>query len=153
VTTGQISPLTAEALQLAGWHPGRKVDTKKYEEALKAEGYPRLPAALNFIQSFGGLDIVHPNPKVKDSVKHIVLDPARAVAQFDSAWAKEYMRRLGESLSAIGTAASGYILLLMSEHGAVYAGFDDFLYHVGKDALDALDNLCCGRDLPEVGGN
>jgi hypothetical protein len=63
------------------------------------------------------------------------------------------MDRLGQSLSAIGTAASGYLLLLMNEDGAVYAGFDDLLYFVGRDALEALDNLCCGREHPEVGGH
>jgi hypothetical protein len=153
VTTSRISFLTAEALQSAGWHPARKVDTAKYEKVLEADGYPRVPAALDFLRSFGGLEIVHPNPEAPGSMKRIVLDPERAVAKFDFAWAQEYMQRLGESLSAIGTAASGYLLLLMDKQGAVYAGYDDLLYYVGSDALEALDNLCCARDFPEVGGN
>jgi hypothetical protein len=153
MSSSRISEVTAEALQAAGWDPVRKIDVTKYEKALEVEGYPRVPAALDFLGSFGGLEIVHPNPRAKGSMKRIVLDPERAIAQFDFGWAREYMDRLGQSLSAIGTAASGYLLLLMNEDGAVYAGFDDLLYFVGRDALEALDNLCCGREYPEVGGH
>ena len=98
------------------------------------------------------MELVHPNPEAKGTTETIVLDPEQAVAQFDVGWAKKYIDRLGEPLAAIGTASNGYLLLLMNDQGAVYAGLDDLLYCAGSNAFEALDNLCCGREYPEVGG-
>jgi hypothetical protein len=153
MTEARISPLTRDILRAAGWTPARKVDISSYKDALEAEGYPRLQAAMNFLQSFGGLELVYPNATANDSMERILLDPARAVAGVSFGWAQDYMRRLGEQLCAIGTAANGYLLLLMTGQGSVYAGFDDYLYFVGNRELESLDNLCCGRDIPEVGGH
>jgi hypothetical protein len=146
----KASPLTLKILRDAGWSPSRRFDTADYEKALRDDGYVISPAVLQFMRSFGGLQLRHPNSRVPGKTLVLSLDARKATAGVASGWARSYERRLRRELCAFGTAEDGYLLLVMDPDGGVHAGYDDVLLFVGNSGIEAIDNLCCGRDMPEI---
>jgi hypothetical protein len=61
---------------------------------------------------------------------------------------KEYEERVNESLTPVGEASNGYLILTISESGWVYTGYDDFLQRIGCNGHEAIGEL---NYMKEVG--
>lgn len=48
---------TIDILLVAGWHPGRKIDTKQIEEYLISSGYEVFTSVKAFLEEFGMLEL------------------------------------------------------------------------------------------------
>ena len=53
-------------------------------------------------------------------------------------------------LVPVGQAQRNHLVLMMSDEGAVYGAFEDFVVQVGCDGMDAINALCEGRQLAPV---
>jgi hypothetical protein len=120
-------------------------------KSLRTEGYDVPASVLDLLGEFGGLKVTYPHAKVPDSDDYFVIDAELAVRETAKAWIDEYQRRVGATtLTPIGQAARGYLVLVMSDTGAIYAGYDDILLIVGESADRAIENLCSGANMPEA---
>lgn len=149
----RFSDLTTQCLLKAGWHPGRNVALPQGTEAgLRADGHVLLPSARAFLAEFGGLTVVHPHARAPTSPDRFVIDALLAANGGDPSWVREYERRSGEpSLTPVGEAARGYLIMCMGPGGHVYGGYDNTLIRLGTSGNDAIEGLCTGREAPQVG--
>jgi hypothetical protein len=139
----KLSNYTAEILYKAGWYIEREIDTVKYTEFLKKEGFEVNSAAVRFFAKFGGLEVLHPDHKIKGKNDKFIIDPM-IISNYHAERIMEYEERVGEKLTPIGKASNGYMVLTMSQTGKVYAGYDDFLLRIGLNGYEALETLCEG---------
>ena len=149
----RFSELTMQCLLKAGWRPGRSVSLPGEAEAeLRAGGHALLPPARAFLAEFGGLTVVHPHARAPASPDSFVIDALLAAQGRDPDWVREYERRSGEpTLTPVGEAARGYLIMCMGPGGNVYGGYDDFLVRLGTSGDDTIEGLCTGREAPQVG--
>lgn len=144
--TGRFSSLTCGLLRKAGWFEGRQVDTTAFCESILAQGLRPNDCAIAFLSEFGGLQVVHPHWKVQESNDLTVLDPEEAWGAIHPS----YARRIGAPFCSIGSAHNFHMVLLMTDVGHVFAGYDQILQRVGLSGDDALEAICSGRPYDEV---
>jgi hypothetical protein len=144
--------MNTEALLIkAGWQEGRKIDTTKYEQILRKEGFEVPNCVIALLQEFGGLRVVHPHAKVPKETNDFIFDVDKAVVEYGYSWAKRnYNHRVGKKLCSVGEACNAHMILVMSSDGEVFGGFDDFLCYIGSSGDDAIEALCSGRDVREI---
>ena len=142
-----LSETSISILTLADWTPTRSVEISKYQQGLLEEGYIVSKPVQTFLRSFGGIKVSYsPNdPALLQEELHF--DPLIAAHNISSEWVFYYAGKLGTQLCVIGEAKRGYLTLVMGDTGQVYAFYDDFLYFVGKSGIEAINNLCEGKDL------
>lgn len=135
----------------AGWQEGRKVDITRYKQVLIEEGFEIPNCVITLLQEFGGLRIVHPHAKVPGKTDDFIFEIDKATCYHLGGLVKgNYSHRIGKKLCIIGEACDAHMLLVMSDDGEVFAGFDDFLCYVGASGDDAIESLCSGRNLREI---
>lgn len=149
----RFGELTMQYLLKAGWHPGRNISLPGETEAeLRAGGHALLTPARAFLAEFGSLTVVHPHARAPASPDRFAIDALLAARGTDPGWLREYERRTGEpSLTPVGQAARGYLIMCMGRGGRVYGGYDDFLVCLGTSGDAAIEGLCNGREAPQVG--
>ncbi|HEU4324272.1 MAG TPA: SUKH-3 domain-containing protein [Roseiflexaceae bacterium] len=145
-----FSEITQKLLLKAGWSQGRSVDTRRYEQALRDEGYPVHEAAVRFLRAFGGLKVHHPHPKVAGQDDYFSIDPIGAIKRVYKDTVDEYAARVGVPLCLVGEAERGSMVLAMAADGAVYAEYDDFLVKAGGDPAAAIEAFCRGWEMPQI---
>ena len=66
-----------QCLRIAGWHPGRQVDTKPYEEYFLANGFPVFPNVMEFLSEYGNLKFFFEFHSVSDRLiaRDYIFDP------------------------------------------------------------------------------
>jgi hypothetical protein len=79
-----------------------------------------------------------------------VFDVKGAIAETYGSWVEEYEARIAARLAPIGSAHHGHMVLMLADDGGFYAGFDDYLFHLGSDLSEALLSLMRGGPLPEI---
>ncbi|RSZ59621.1 hypothetical protein HF313_12780 [Massilia atriviolacea] len=107
-----------------GWSEQREVDPAPFLASLAADGYVRFPQAKRFFQRFGGLAGDMPAYRVAGALDRIDFDPARTIACTCRETVRSYEARVQETLVVIGMAYNGHMVLLLSESGRVYGGYD-----------------------------
>jgi hypothetical protein len=149
--SGRFSSRTRSFLESAGWHASRSRPVDSEVRILRTEGYDVPTPVLDLLREFGGLKVTYPHAKVPAHDDNFVIDAELAMRGTFKAWIDEYQRRVGATtLTPVGQAARGYLVLVMADTGTVYAGYDDTLLIVGESADQAIENLCSGANLPEV---
>jgi hypothetical protein len=136
-------------LKEGGWHQDRAIDTSAIEAFLRAEGYPVVPAVVDFLRSFAGLSFVNPDA-IPPAAEDWSFDVARIAKNNVDIVCKYYAKRVGRDLCVIGEAVGGYMLLMMDPLGRVYGGYDDAMLLVGNSPTEAIEALCDERVLPSV---
>ncbi|MEU0540330.1 SUKH-3 domain-containing protein [Nocardia sp. NPDC005978] len=133
----QFSAETDRGLRLAGWDPGRRVDTTEWRNELERGGFRWTAAAENFLSRFGGLEIELSGPGITTARVPFELDPLLAAGEDDrfSEWAAV----VGEPITPVGELDSGRFFLGISESGDLCL-VADWLASFGRwpAALDAL---------------
>ncbi|HYH01650.1 MAG TPA: SUKH-3 domain-containing protein [Bacillota bacterium] len=108
-------------LQNAGWFVGRRIDTAKLTEHYRKYGFEVFPALVRFMEEFGMLELVIPEPdQTGDPERHhthpewVVGDYYRyGCFQVEESYA-------GEKLIPVGEACNENLLLFVSESGKIY---------------------------------
>lgn len=141
----RFQPETVEALEGAGWLPGRDVDIAEWEAALVADGFPAFgTAARRFLAEFGGLVVHDGGSGVTRARSPFTLRATACLGEADcfSEWAVD----LGRPIDPIGeldggTCARQY--LGIDEHDELYCLLDD-LRTFGR-MPHAMDRLVLGH--------
>jgi len=132
----------SEILTSAGWHPDRKVDASPQVESLQRDGYAVWMGLIRFLEQFSGLVLSFIRNGRPDTAW---VDSARALQLADEATVRDYEARLKVALAPIGYANHDHLLLLMSEDGRFFGGYDDFLTELGGTPIEMVDAIIDGN--------
>src|SRR5581483_8057653 len=134
------------ALENAGWSPGRKVPTAHWVSGLVAQGFTVLPAAIDLLESFGGLKI---RPlKLPIEVYRPGVLSFEPVLAAESDRVEYWQKRLRLRLSPIAELTGGAGVLL-AEAGRIFTCWDTILWVDGASFEDAMENtLVIGKRWP-----
>jgi hypothetical protein len=133
-----VNDTTEQLLRAAGWWPGRSQEVSDISALLDQKGYIVNKKIESFLREFTGISIDFIRHGRSDSVW---FDAVRASAMADQEWVAHYGERVKASLTPIGYSNHEHLLLMESEEGGFYGAFDDFLYAVGSDAGEMIENL------------
>lgn len=143
-----------------GWSEDRKIPTIRFEEILKEEGYPIFDKSINFLSSFGDLKIIYdrpyPNGVTAQADIHFSVDEATYV---DPQWIlDDYSKRTQSVLSLIGCADKKHLVLMISEKGEIYGGFDSHLVLFGNSVEESIENIITNNSsnmvkIPVIAGS
>ncbi|RAJ61780.1 SUKH-3 immunity protein of toxin-antitoxin system [Streptomyces sp. Amel2xB2] len=136
-TSGPLPPHVAEVLSEAGWTESWRADTSRWRDAFVDDGVDAHPAALEFLEKFGGLSVNISGPGITCARTPFAFDPALCDGEGDrfADWSTE----LGVHLFPIGELDNGHFFLGIDEHGVIYL-VADWIARFGTwpEALDAL---------------
>jgi hypothetical protein len=145
-----FSPKTRSLLEAAGWSDSREIDTTGYEKTLRERSYPVHPSVLEFLSRFGGLIVIHPHARVPGMQDRFHFDASRAAESVFPAWVKEYSARLNAPLCVVGQAYREYMVVMMDPQGRMFAGYDHILVELGTSFVEAIENICAGKQHPRI---
>lgn len=146
MTDGELGPRARDCLARAGWTPRRRIDIAAHVRQLEADGYPVFEAVRDFLSRFGELTLRYPHFRVPAHEDSCHFDAAAATRSISSRTITAYAEAIGKPVCPIGAAFSGHMTLLMTERGAVYAAYEDTLIRLAESPVDAINELCEGRD-------
>ncbi|WP_227106711.1 SUKH-3 domain-containing protein [Chromobacterium rhizoryzae] len=145
--TYEFTPEIEAKLIEYGWHPSRFTNNSKTLSIWKNEGYDIFQEGLNFINSFNGIILKH-SSRSGEFEDESCFDGALAAEGFDRLWAIEvYEPIIGKKLLPIGQGYSRHLTYLISEDGAIYGGYDDFLCQIGINAIKAIENIILNHEF------
>ncbi|MFC4146057.1 SUKH-3 domain-containing protein [Micromonospora mangrovi] len=109
--TSDLADQTRQALEAAGWRPGRTIEIAGGEAELVADGFPPLhPVARRFLAEYGGLRLPYSGPGVTRAREAIELMPDACSGEADRfiEWSEHVQRRKKstEPASRLVTACS-----------------------------------------------
>jgi SUKH-3 immunity protein len=99
------------------------------------------PAAIEALSEFGGLRVDVHGAGMTMARQSFVLDPTLAIGEDDRFG--RYGSVVGTELFPLGEGGGGHYFLAIAPDGFVY-GIGDFIFEVGCDIRDALQNLVRG---------
>ena len=137
-------------LEKYGWYPQRKIGITEIIKILTDEGYQLNKYAIEIIERYGNLEILHPSFKVKDKNETMHLNPLTACNHIYREKVEDYESRTKESLVVIGEAYNGYLVLMVSDNGSIYGGYDDYLTLLGKSFSEALDAILNSKETAVI---
>jgi hypothetical protein len=129
---------TERLLRDAGWRPGRSQDVSAARSLLESQGYNVGSRIELFLREFAGVTIDFTRNGRQDS---IWFDVQRASALADPEWIAHYKDRTKTSLVPIGYANHEHLMLMQSDEGGFYGAFDEFLFTLGSEADEMIENL------------
>jgi hypothetical protein len=118
--------------------------------ALASDGYVVSPAVEKFLASFGGLSLSYPHYRDPTLADRCHLDAALAAENVFAEQVSYWSSRVGSELCPVGEAFSDHMTMVMTDDGAVYAGFDETLVRLGNSGTEALNTLCEGVEPEPV---
>jgi hypothetical protein len=148
-----FSPLTLGYLHRAGWDENYQADISVYQRLMQGEGCPLPKVVSDFLTHFGNLVISYPHSQIPNVEDIIHFDALKAATTPKGKYCNDlvhYSERIDSNLYAIGEAYRGYLLLMMSTEGKVYAAYDELLFFVGASSNEAIEALCTGKKLYEI---
>ena len=137
-------------LKKAGWNPQRKIEITKIIEYLNEEGYKLNEYAKDVIAQFGFLEMEHPSYRVENSTEKLHFNPIRACDHIYRERVEEYEYKIGESLVVIGEAYDEHLILMISDRGHVYGGYDGYLTILGDSIDSALEAIFLSKETVEI---
>lgn len=149
-----LSAATARRLAGAGWSEDRSVEVDSVIQEWAADRYPVNQMAVDFLRSFGFLELRYAHARNPRSSDGCHFDAIRATNNVFPVTVRWWSERIHAPLVPIGEAFTTHVTLVMATDGAVYGGYDDYLWKIGADGEDAIEALCSGREpllLPEPG--
>jgi hypothetical protein len=148
-----MNSFTASTLHLlknAGWFEQHQIDTREYEAALKAEGYPVHNVVVAFLRSFGGLKVSHPRFRQIHELDEFHFDPIITAHRTFVENHEVDGKAVKASLCVVGECSMGNLTLLMASDGRVFAANDFYLGYVGSSGEDAIEAMCSGRRFKTI---
>jgi len=132
---------TIDILSAAGWHSGRKIDTKPIEEYLICSGYEVFPPVKAFLEEFGMLELNVPNKRAmisgigsRESRHHT--NPEKAIRGYFILGSFEQEELYaGEKLVPVGMICDENLVLFVSETGKICCQTSK----LGDNALEAFE--------------
>jgi hypothetical protein len=138
---------TARAcLARSGWQPDRRIDPDPQTRRLEADGYTVFEVVREFLARFGELELRYPHFRVPEEEDSCHFDAAGAAAAIAPQTVQAYAQAIGKPVCPIGEAYGRHMVLLMTERGAAYAGYEDALIKLANKPTELIDALCEGRD-------
>jgi len=145
-----LTPKTKAILERSGWYPDRKIPTENFRMANESLGTQFFEVAELFLSSVGGLTLEYPHFANPSAFSNCCFDPIAACDRANIQRIRLYERHLNTPLCVIGEENHGYLTVLITKSGEIYAGYECDLITVGDTPAVALNNLCSGRELPVV---
>lgn len=146
----RLLPTTESILLRSGWSPNRRVTTATYRKANKEIGLTFSLDAEAFLANMGGLNLEYPHFANPSALSGCSFNPVRACDAANIDQIRLYERHVRQSLCVIGDEEGGYLTLMMTPEGNVFAGYEYDLITVGETPATALNNLCSGKCLPVI---
>ena len=137
-------------LERAGWSENRRSDENLIKQQIMSEGYPLLPAVVDFMKNFGGLVIYFQNKRnrIQDDIN---LDFEHAThLETTEKIIIDYKPRIGKSLCPVGTAYRDHFVLLMSEDGNLYGAYEDYLCYISDSGIGGIEAIVTDKDFLEI---
>ncbi len=141
---------TKRCLGRAGWTPEYRNDPTDDSLILANRGLRTFPAWTDFVVKFGGLFLEFPHAKDPTSIDNAHLEPIVGAKGVTPQKLSLWEAVIGEPLMPVGECHRGYMILLISESGAIFEVMDRLVLRLGVSADEAIDSLCEGRDPEEV---
>lgn len=138
----EFSSITKKILIKAGWFKGRKIDIKKIEDGLIFEGYKLNETMKKFLQEFGDLKIEYPMNSPSDKNNYFHFNSVFAARSVYKEVIEEHEKKTLEKLVVIGMAERDNMFIMMSETGIMYFSFEDDIFKIGENYIQAIENLC-----------
>lgn len=145
-----LTPLTESCLESAGWFPGRRVPTSKFEMQITEMGYPLLQPAIDFLTEFGGLNVVYPAKHydgIPDTTDTLVLEPRYGTG----IRAVDTESVLREPICPLGDVYTHHMALIIGASGRFYGVYDEYVVVFGATPTEALNSICEERSKPQIG--
>ncbi|MFI7320378.1 SUKH-3 domain-containing protein [Streptomyces venezuelae] len=136
----ELSEEAERALLLAGWTPGRCVDTSAWRARLEDSGFVMHEAAESFLSEFGGLSFEYGGDGISRAREAFELDPLLALGEDDRF--SEWGELTGVTLFPIGELDQGRYFLGLDEAGTIYL-VADWLAQFGV-GLNGMESLILG---------
>lgn len=126
------------------------VDKIEVQAVFEKYDYRILPNVIEFLAEFGNLAMTFENPKTHipdtltfDFTKACETEAAETLLQ-------DFEPRTGSKLAPIGMAYRDIYVVMMDEHGAVFASYDTFLIKLGNSIGEAIGGIVSGVEPIEV---
>lgn len=137
-------------MERAGWSENRRSDENLIKQQTMSEGYPILPAVVDFMKNFGGLVIYFQNKRnrIQDDIN---LDFEHAThLETKGKIIIAYKPRIGKSLCPVGTAYRDHLVLLMSEDGNLYGAYEDYLCYTSDSGIGEIEAIVTNKNSLEI---
>lgn len=131
-----------DLLAAAGWMEERKVDVEPQLAALRANGFSVWPEVTPFLEEFSGIVLSFVR---NDRLDTAWVDPVRATSWADRPSVEAYEDRLGVKLVPVGYANHDHLLLMASDGGRFFGGYDAFLADLGASPVGMFEALMRGE--------
>jgi hypothetical protein len=135
-----LSEQAEHVYRVAGWYPGRQVDTDLWRDTLENSGLRMHDAAKRFLSEFGGLIVDIKGPGISRALEPFEFDPMAALGEDDRF--VEWGELIGRSLFPIGEFGHGRFFLALDQVGDIYL-VADWIAHFGP-SQEALEKLALG---------
>jgi len=138
-------------LEKAGWHEGRKLNYEYISEMVGTEGYAQMPNVISFLQEFLDIKILFKNKRnglKNDDINFSFKEATNLVVP--ERINEDYAQRIGKEICLIGSAYREHMVLMMSNDGFVYAGYDNFLCKVADSGNEAIKSIIYDYDFVTI---
>ncbi|OJH38155.1 SUKH-3 domain-containing protein [Cystobacter ferrugineus] len=124
------------------------MDISPFEQVLLDNTGPLHERVREFLSEFGGLHV-----QSQREGNDFQTDPRLATKNFhiDEEGLSDYSAHVGAPVCCVGVASRALMMLLMDPAGRMFAVMDDLIYLAGNSPHVALESLCSGRPLHELG--
>ena len=146
MTNGELSRTSRDCLARAGWTRDRRIDIAPYVRQLEVDGYTVFEVVRGFLANFGGLRLKYPDFRVPEREDSCHFDAAEASQRISPYTVARYAEAIGKPVCPIGDAFHDHMVLMMTERGVVYAAFEGTLVRIADSGIEAINELCEGRD-------
>jgi hypothetical protein len=146
-----LSELSKKELIAAGWLENKSRDVEPFKNTYKKERYTILPAALRFLEQFGGLEGEH-RANHGEKKSRFTFDACQAAEDIPKERVDVYALRFGQALIPVGEIDSGHVTLLISDSGSLLGGFDNYLWLLGNTVEEGLNTIFESRNYNELPG-
>ncbi|MFJ6267098.1 SUKH-3 domain-containing protein [Lysinibacillus xylanilyticus] len=144
----RLSIKTREILKQSGWTTDRKKDISSQVKYLEDKGYIVFDCVKEALEQFCELKCIY---EYNGNLEDFVIEPKVGLGDLDRRHYKRYEVIIGDDLDVIGTAFRDNAVLYMSKVGEVYAIRDDYyIWKIGCDIYEALNNLCEGKEFEVI---
>lgn len=139
----RFAAVTVEALQQAGWRPGRDV----LPTVQLPYGFRLFPAAARVLAEFGNLRMGRHGPGLEMARRTVRIDPMLALGENEEFAQVETV--IGCALYPLGEINEGQAFLAIDEQGRTFI-VGDLLLYVDENFDDALDRLLTGKRALQI---
>ena len=146
----KLTTTAKDALIRSGWSSDRTESTANFEAANASVGCKLFPKAQKFLQSVGGITLEYPHFANPSAISNCRFNPEETCASVSLRKLRLYEAHLKSPVCVIGDENNGYLVLLMTQDGQIFAGYEYDLITVGGSPANAINNLCGGGELPVV---